>query len=101
MCIKAADVPTMELWGRELSLPFKVQVEVLAWVCLILGRQKRSLEEQINPEANRVKLASPTSMAVTAVGTDGDTPPQANLQQANRKHDDAKVPVHLWNDHAR
>jgi hypothetical protein len=88
--IKAADVPTMDLWGRELSLPFKVWVEVLIWVRSILGKQKHSLEEQVDPEAKQIKLALPSSTAVTDVGTDGDTPPQADLQQANQKHDDAE-----------
>jgi hypothetical protein len=99
--IKAADVPTMELLGRELRLPFKVRAEIRAWVCVIIGQWKRPLVDRVDPDAKRTKLGVLTSETVTAVGTDGDTPPRDNLRQANQKHDDAKVPVHLWNDRAR
>jgi hypothetical protein len=84
-----ADVHTMKLWGRELSLPFKVWAEVRAWVCSIIGRTKRPFEDRVDPDAKRAKLWNPDVQRANhgvpaletarCISTDGDTPPQDNL----------------------
>ena len=54
---KTADVPTAQLWGRELRIPFKVRLEVCDWVCSLAraGSRKRLSTEGDQREAKRPK----------------------------------------------
>jgi hypothetical protein len=112
---KATNAPTAQLWGRELRVPFKVRAEVCDWVFRLAWarRQKQPSSEGGQREAKRSKVdcagyppqgweeGCSTPSPSGDVGDEGGIPPQDNLQLAKRKHDNAEVQDHLWNDRAR
>jgi hypothetical protein len=72
---------------------------------------KRSSEEGLVWETKHAKVCGVEHALDLKHGTDSkltdtvegmeEEKPQADLQLANRKHNDAEVPTYLWNDHAR
>lgn len=115
--VKAATATELSEWSRELTLPFKVQQEVCEWVYAIVTQQhsneaghtqvtmskaKCPAKEPIGPKAKWLRRTNedlegkPCSISAQGVSSN-DT----QSQQKAAKHDDAEVPVALWNDHVR
>jgi hypothetical protein len=97
--IKKTSEEMAQKWCQELKLPLKIRVEVCDWIYQVLGvsseqRKRRANEPERSCAEKRAKVDCPQA----------DQPePKVDLQgnQKAAKHDDAEVPVHLWNDRAR
>jgi hypothetical protein len=119
MRVKQVDAGTTLEWIRLLHLPLKVCAEVCEWLYELLrvGGRKRRAEEDVPAESTWLQKIGRT---MDAGDTEGTLPPgklSAGLkaecvpqdllgldkvaQDKAAKHDDAEVPIHLWNDKVR
>lgn len=111
--VKAATGPELSQWARELTLPFKVRREVCEWLYILvtqrdpnesstMGKAKRPAEGPFGPEAKRLRRAEENPVEKTcSIPPQGVSSNDPQSQQKAAKHDDAEVPVALWNDRVR
>ena len=108
---RGADADTLRGWRAELSLPFKVRHAVGEWVQRSAApHRKRRLDSPRLPAAKRSAAHHPptetTREGESLEVLEGRGEVKAFLadehaDQKVAKHDDAEVPVHLWNDRVR
>jgi hypothetical protein len=115
--LAALDVPAQRIkgarpelkrgWAKELSLPFKVRAEVCEWLYTLLApprRPKRPAGTEISEVGvKRHKEEKKTLEVADSPWSSGSKPPLKDEYQDQKaaKHDDAAVPVHLWNERVR
>jgi hypothetical protein len=105
---KTLSPDTARRWCRELKLPLKVRVEVCEWISQYItslhGEKRQADGMEVPGNGKRAKLSHPGQMG-TRVDADmrNVDPLQIDAQgkQKAAKHDDAEVPIYLWNDRAR
>jgi hypothetical protein len=110
--IKGADEATLRVWTRQLQLPMKVHAKVSNWVHNVLTRPERKRPAITVRQEGLAKFQCKHSLEEHGQGeaTQGDVgvaedwgPKKEDTQGAQKvaKHDNAEVPVYLWNDRAR
>lgn len=103
-------------WKEELKLPFKVRGEVCEWLYDLLtgspripngdlqdcGQRKRKAKETEGPLCKKPRFdeAHESAEAQVSAGEEYHRKDTQSSQKA-AKHDDAEVPVELWNERAR
>lgn len=117
--VKGAGKEAAERWKEELKLPFKVRGEVCEWLYELLASPAVAAtgggaSDYSNPRKRRIEMTegSPQhkrpwadpELTSTGTGASLTEEPHKKDTQANQKaakHDDAEVPVSLWNERAR